>query len=77
VHGEQCTTLCDKVREICPEFPGGPTTAHWSIPDPAAGGASDEVAYPAFDQVADDIEGRVALLLADLNSRTHERTQHD
>src|SRR5215207_1097881 len=33
-------TLCDKVRNVCPEFPGAPTTAHWSMADPAAAGGS-------------------------------------
>ena len=27
-------SLCDRVHEICPEFPGSPETVHWSIPDP-------------------------------------------
>ena len=41
-------SLCDRVREVCPEFPGHPETIHWSIPDPAAGQADDEASYPAF-----------------------------
>ena len=43
-------TLCDRVREVCPEFPGHPGCIHWSIPDPAASGGSDDQAYPAFRQ---------------------------
>src|SRR5215831_20943639 len=27
-------TLCDRVREVCPEFPGGGEQIHWSMPDP-------------------------------------------
>ena len=30
-------SLCDRVREVCPEFPGHPETIHWSIPNPATG----------------------------------------
>ena len=73
---DRVITLCDKVREICPEFPGAPIAAHWSIPDPAAAGASDTESYPAFQHVADEIEDRVALLLADLRTRHEERTHH-
>jgi ArsR family transcriptional regulator, arsenate/arsenite/antimonite-responsive transcriptional repressor / arsenate reductase (thioredoxin) len=58
-------TLCDKVREICPQFPGDPLAVHWSIADPATSG-DDAASYPAFEQVADEIDDRVALLLADL-----------
>jgi protein-tyrosine-phosphatase len=69
-------TLCDKVREICPEFPAAPVTAHWSIADPAAAGSSDTATYAAFEAVADEIEDRVALLLAELRTPPIERTHH-
>jgi len=59
------------VREVCPEFPGAPTTAHWSIPDPA-GGADLGASYPAFREVADDIDRRVTLLLAEVLQPTME-----
>jgi protein-tyrosine-phosphatase len=72
---DRVITLCDKVREICPEFPGGPTAAHWSIADPAAAGPTDEASYPAFRQVADEIDDRLTLLLADLRT-TNERSHH-
>jgi protein-tyrosine-phosphatase len=67
---DRVITLCDKVREVCPEFPGAPIAAHWSIADPAAAGDSDAETYRAFQDVADEIDDRVALLLADLRSQT-------
>lgn len=73
---DRVITLCDKVREICPEFPGAPVASHWSIADPAVVGESDDATYPAFEEVADEIDGRVALLLADLRIRATERIRH-
>ena len=61
-------TLCDKVREVCPEFPGHPGYIHWSIPDPAAAGGDDEATLPAFRQSAAEVETRVAYLLAGLGA---------
>ncbi len=58
-------TLCDKVREVCPEFPGDGAVAHWSIPDPAADGHR-----AAFEAVADDLEGRIRHLISRLGA-TH------
>ena len=66
---DRVITLCDKVREICPSFPGSPITAHWSIADPAAAGDNDAATYPAFQGVTDEVEWRVALLLGDLAAR--------
>jgi protein-tyrosine-phosphatase/DNA-binding transcriptional ArsR family regulator len=57
-------SLCDRVREVCPEFPGQPESIHWSIPDPAAVPADDEASYRAFQRTAAELETRVGLLLA-------------
>ena len=73
---DRVITLCDKMREICPEFPGAPILAHWSIADPAAAGDGDKATYPAFEHVADEIEERVALLLADLRTAQPEGAHH-
>jgi ArsR family transcriptional regulator, arsenate/arsenite/antimonite-responsive transcriptional repressor / arsenate reductase (thioredoxin) len=57
-------SLCDRVREACPEFPGPPELVHWSIPDPAAAGGSDAETYPAFRALAADLETRIGFLLS-------------
>ncbi len=67
---DRVISLCDRVREVCPEFPGEPETIHWSIPDPSAGHADgandDEACYPAFRATAADLETRIGFLLAAL-----------
>ncbi|GIG70392.1 arsenate reductase/protein-tyrosine-phosphatase family protein [Phytomonospora endophytica] len=54
-------TLCDKVREVCPEFEGGPPPVHWSIPDPAIDGSD-----AAFAACAEELAVRTGFLLARL-----------
>ena len=66
---DRVITLCDKVKEICPEFPGAPITAHWSMADPAAAAQGDRDSYPEFVRAAEEIETRVELLIAEL---THQ-----
>jgi ArsR family transcriptional regulator, arsenate/arsenite/antimonite-responsive transcriptional repressor / arsenate reductase (thioredoxin) len=56
-------SLCDRVREVCPEFPGHPELVHWSIPDPAREGQSDAETYPAFRRTADELATRIPFLL--------------
>jgi protein-tyrosine-phosphatase len=62
-------SLCDRVREVCPEFPGHPETIHWSIANPATGDA-DDVTYPLFRQTAAELATRIQFLLAVLADRT-------
>lgn len=56
-------TLCDRVREVCPEFPGHPRQLHWSIPDPSGQGTTDAESYPAFQHTAEEIETRIRFFL--------------
>jgi len=63
-------SLCDRVREVCPEFPGHPETIHWSIANPAAGDADDDATYPLFQQTAAELATRIGFLLAVLTDRT-------
>jgi ArsR family transcriptional regulator, arsenate/arsenite/antimonite-responsive transcriptional repressor / arsenate reductase (thioredoxin) len=70
-------SLCDRVRELCPEFPGRPRTIHWSIPDPAAAPVDAMDPDAAFVRTADDLEVRIRFLLHQIGheSATQEVAQ--
>jgi len=69
-------TLCDRVREVCPEFPSHPDLVHWSVPDPALAGPHDRVTHQAFEQVAAELETRLGFLLARLDEASTRRSTH-
>ena len=71
---DQVVTLCDKVREVCPEFPGSPEAIHWSIPDPSLTTGTEEERYAAFESVAADLEVRINHLIAQLVMSEGETT---
>ena len=55
-------TVCDRVRESCPVFPGDPEHIHWSFPDPAeVQGDADRMR--AFDLTAHQLQLRIQQLL--------------
>ncbi len=56
-------SLCDRVREVCPDFPGSPEVAHWSIQEPGAEGQADKDSYPAFVRTADELSTRIHFLM--------------
>src|SRR5215213_11517133 len=68
---DRVISLCDRVREVCPEFPGRPETIHWSMPNPAAEPGDDEASYPAFQQTAEELETRIGFLVAALVNPTN------
>lgn len=61
-------SLCDRVREVCPQMPGQPETIHWSLSNPVTG-ETDDVTYPLFQQAAAELETRIGFLLAVLSER--------
>ena len=67
-------TLCDRVREVCPEFPGAAELVHWSIADPAAAGPDDRSTLPAFEQVATELETRIDFLIRQLEESPARRS---
>jgi protein-tyrosine-phosphatase/DNA-binding transcriptional ArsR family regulator len=69
-------SLCDRVREVCPEFPGGPDLIHWSIPDPAREPGSDEETLPAFERTAAELETRIGFLIGAIKANRQEVNQH-
>ena len=56
-------SLCDRVREVCPELPGGPQLIHWSIPDPAREPGGDEETLSAFERTAAELSTRIEFLI--------------
>jgi ArsR family transcriptional regulator, arsenate/arsenite/antimonite-responsive transcriptional repressor / arsenate reductase (thioredoxin) len=63
-------SLCDRVREVCPEFPGGPELIHWSIPDPTREPGSDEETLSAFERTATELCTRIRFLIEAIEQTT-------
>lgn len=58
-------TVCDNAaNEICPVWPGQPTTAHWGVPDPAAVTGSQEAVQKAFRDAFFLLDRRISLFLS-------------
>jgi protein-tyrosine-phosphatase/DNA-binding transcriptional ArsR family regulator len=68
-------SLCDRVREVCPEFHGPPELVHWSIPDPAREPGSDAETLPAFERTAAELETRIGFLIGTINAIRQEVTE--
>jgi protein-tyrosine-phosphatase len=71
---DRVISLCDRVREVCPDLPGDPECVHWSLADPAVGHdggvGGDAASYPAFQRTAAELEARIEFLVAALVDRT-------
>ena len=55
-------TVCDRVRDMCPVFPGDPVQIHWSFADPSLI-TDPEQRYRAFREVAVELRTRIRYLL--------------
>jgi ArsR family transcriptional regulator, arsenate/arsenite/antimonite-responsive transcriptional repressor / arsenate reductase (thioredoxin) len=56
-------TVCDRVRESCPTFPGDPERIHWSFADPAALEVPLDERHRAFEHISMQLTTRLRFLL--------------
>src|SRR5580692_11588717 len=57
-------TVCDNAAgEMCPIWPGKPTTAHWGIADPAAVEGTEAEKREAFRMALRELEARIRLFI--------------
>jgi protein-tyrosine-phosphatase len=55
-------TVCgNAAEEVCPNWSGQPTTAHWGVDDPAAAQGPEEVRLRAFRRAYLELEARIKL----------------
>jgi protein-tyrosine-phosphatase/DNA-binding transcriptional ArsR family regulator len=73
---DRVITLCDRVREVCPELPHHPERVHWSMPDPSREGATNRASLPAFERTATELETRIRFLLLQLATTPDRRPAH-
>ena len=58
-------TVCDNAAgEVCPIWPGAPSKAHWSFPDPAEAQGTQAAKLAYFENVFADIRAAVDRLAA-------------
>ena len=66
-------TVCDRVREACPVFPGNPEQIHWSFPDPAAIEGNLESQESSFENTARELTVRIQYLLLMIERNRSEK----
>lgn len=65
-------TVCDRIRDSCPTFPGDPERIHWSFPDPSI--VEDEAErWQAFLKLRRELCTRIRLLLSMPHPATGQR----
>lgn len=57
-------TLCDKMKEACPSFPGNPIVAHWGMQDPVDANGSEEDTMKMFAKTRNEIARRIELFIS-------------
>lgn len=58
-------TVCDRAKEECPVFSGGPERLHWPFEDPAAFTEAGEARLHSFRRLRDKIHARVMVFLGE------------
>lgn len=72
-HFDYVVTVCDRVRESCPVFPGDPEQIHWSIPDPAVIEGDRQTQEKGFLNVSNELRTRIEFLLLVIKHNQEEK----
>jgi ArsR family transcriptional regulator, arsenate/arsenite/antimonite-responsive transcriptional repressor / arsenate reductase (thioredoxin) len=62
-------TVCDRIREVCPIFPGDPEQIHWSFPDPVTIEGNQQTKERGFEDTARELTNRIQYLLLMIDRR--------
>jgi protein-tyrosine-phosphatase/DNA-binding transcriptional ArsR family regulator len=73
---DHVVTLCDRVREVCPDFGIGTRRIHWSTPDPSAPSTPGADTVAAFRQLAEDLDQRIEFLLPLIHTTAQRQGAH-
>ena len=81
-HMDFVFTLCDSAAdEVCPVWPGHPTTAHWGFPNPSGvqGTDAEKAAFTAdvFRQIERRLQAFISLPIHSLDRLVLKRTLDD
>lgn len=76
-HFDYIVTVCDRMREACPSFPGDVEMIHWSIPDPLEVEGTAEERYHAFAHIAEHVLTRTRYFFSRLAYEQGEHKQHE
>ena len=69
-------TVCSSAAgEVCPIWPGRPTTAHWGVDDPAAITEPADLVAKAFGKTFDEMSRRIDAFL-ELDETNNKRKWH-
>lgn len=74
---DRVITVCDRVRETCPTFPGDPERIHWSFADPAQDAGSVEHQYRAFEQTSLQLTTCLRFLMIHLEREMSTNRMHE
>jgi len=54
-------TVCDRIKEDCPTWPGAREVTHWAFADPAQATGTEEERLVIFRRVRDEISRRIQM----------------
>lgn len=73
---DHIVTLCDKVREACPELSGRSQAVHWSIADPSVATGGTRATLAIFRDLVSELDTRISFLAALIDQQQQEATHH-